>query len=76
MDDTFKYIEMFISETEDIDFIKAMNIILVAIDKNNGVNTNKILPPILDLYFNQSKISDDLPEIELFSNYSLVHILL
>ncbi len=54
---------MFISETQDIDFIKAMNMILVAIDKNNGVNTNKILPPVLDLYINQSKLSDDLPEI-------------
>lgn len=54
---------MFISETEDIDFIKAMNMILVAIDKNNGVQTNKVLPPVLDLYSNQSKLSDDLPEI-------------
>lgn len=40
-----------------------MNIILIAIDKNNGINTNKIIPNIIDLYVNQPKLSDDFPEI-------------
>lgn len=51
-----------------------MNTIIMGIDKNNGVNTNKMVPPFIDLYANQAKLSDDLPEVELFSNYSLVLI--
>lgn len=70
--DTGKYLEMFVAETEDADFILAMNTILELIKFQKGDKEDRKCVRQIELYGHLPKLSDDLPEVSIEINRAAI----